>query len=441
MKEVLWSSLVASMQAGRCVLVLGSDVLANPEGRNAGGSPKGVRDVFCEDLAKQLQEEGQAVGEMTLFAVAQQYDDSPAFSGVNLKNLAASFFRDPGYAPGPPHRALAELPFGLVLTTAHDSLLEKAYRDRGVLVSRYWYHYRGEPRDNREIIERISPEAPILYHLFGATDVPDSLVLTENDLLDFVIHVVSSRPKIPDSLRSVLRNKTFLFFGFGIKHWYIRVLLKILVRSLELSGGSIALESLGGLDDRERQQTVLFYKRGTRIEVVDMEAEEFLAELAKRLAGAGGYLGPRSSAARRASVFISYERSDSDIAQRLYDELPKDRLEPWLDTECLEGGEEWNSKLEQRIQATDYALILNSRNLANKQIGYVNKEVDVLLDRQKYFRGTKFIVPLGVCGLAPEEGLADLAKFQQMPLRPELLGEDVADIARLLVRDFQLRSR
>lgn len=441
MKEVLWSSLVASLQSGQCVLVLGPDLPAAPIDAN-GGAEKSVRDLFCENLVAQLEEEDQKVGEPTLFAVAQQYDDSPAFSTVNLKNLAAGFFRDPKCEPGRLHRALTELPFGVILTTCHDALLEQAYRQKGVQVSRYWYHYRGEPRDNQEISGAASPENPVIYHLFGTFDEPNSLVLTENDLLDFLIHVISGRPKLPDSLRSALRNKTFLFFGFGIKHWYIRVLLKLLVRTLELSGGSVALESLAGLDAREQQQTVLFYKRGTRIEVVDMEALEFLDQLSARLLTAGGYTGPGKFTGRRATVFISYERSDADDARRLYEALPKDKLEPWLDTQYLAGGDDWNAELEQRIRVSDFVLVLNSKNLVDKRIGYVNKEIDAVLDRQKYFQaGTKFIVPLQLGGIRPEEGLPELGKFQQMPLRKASFADDVQDIARLLIRDFQLRSR
>lgn len=441
MKEVLWSSLVASLQSGQCVLVLGPDLPAASVAGD-GEAPKSVRDLFCENLAAQLEEEEQKVGEMTLFAVAQQYDDSPAFSTVNLKNLAAAFFRDPKCGPGRLHQALTELPFGVVLTTCHDGLLEKTYRQKDIHVSRYWYHYRGEPRDNQEISGVGSPENPVIYHLFGTFDEPNSLVLTENDLLDFLIHVISGRPKLPDSLRSALRNKTFLFFGFGIKHWYIRVLLKLLVRTLELSGGSVALESLAGLDAREQQQTVLFYKRGTRIEVVDMEALEFLDELSARLSAAGGYLGPGKAAGRRATVFISYERSDADDARRLYEALPKDKLDPWLDTQYLAGGDDWNAELEQRIRVSDFVLVLNSKNLVEKRIGYVNKEIDAVLDRQKYFQaGTKFIVPLQLGGIRPEDGLAELGKFQQMPLRQASFDDDVQDIARLLIRDFQLRSR
>ncbi len=444
MKDRLWNSLIASLRSGQCVLVLGPDLPVAPEAAGAGADapPMSVRDLFCEDLARQLTEEEQTVPELLLFAVAQQYADFEEFSTVNLKNYAAAFFRDSGRRPGSQHGTLARLPFSTILTTCHDDLFAKALSDNGKTPSRYWYHYMGEPRDNRELAAPPEPQTPALYHLLGTFDEPNSLVLTENDLLDFTIHVISGRPKLPDSLRSALRNKTFLFFGYGIKHWYIRVLLKLLIRWLELSGGSVALESLGGLGARERDETVLFYKRGTRIEVVDMEAGQFLDDLSQRFERAGGYLGPTRTLLRRPQVFISYERSDTEVARRLYDTLPKDKLEPCLDSQLLGAGEDWNSELEQKIRSSDYFLVLNSMNLVDKQVGYVNKELALAFDLQKYRQqGVNFIIPLQVGGLRAGEGRADLQPFHQLPLRAESFFDDVAEITRQIGRDFQVRMR
>lgn len=401
-----------------------------------------LREAFCQYLARQLEEVDQKVGEMVLFSVAQQFDDSPAFSTVNLKNIAAQFFRTSTSRPGPLHRQLAKFPFGIILTTCHDDLFAKALIENGKTPTRYWYHYQGEPRDNKELSGTPDPYAPALYHLFGAFEEPNSLVLTENDLLDFAIHVIAGRPKLPDSLRSALRNKTFLFFGFGIRHWYLRVLLKLMVRSLELSGGSIAIESLGGLATSEKEQTVLFYKRGTRIEVVDMDGQEFVAELLKRLDAAGGYLGAPPRPIRRAQVFLSYERSDAKIAKRLFDELPKDQFEVWLDSEMLKGGEDWNAELEEKLKSCDYFLVLNSQNLLAKQVGYVNKEIKLALDLQAYRGpGLKFIIPLQPDNSDAESGRPDLKPLQQLPLRDDSFTSDVEMIVKTMSRDFQLRMR
>jgi hypothetical protein len=327
------------------------------------------------------------------------------------------------------------------IKTCHDELLERALSERKKTPLKYQYHYRGEPRENGKLDRRLSPESPILYHLYGSFDKPDSLVLSENDLLEFIIAVASCRPKLPDSLKSMLRNKTFLFVGFGIQHWYVRVLLKLLIKAMGISISAFALETLGEFDTRERQQTVLFYKRGSpRVEVVDMDGLEFARELLERLRKEGGYLGASPQRIKRAKVFISYERSDAEIAKRPLHALPKDRLDPCLDTDFLQGGQDWNQELEDQIRASDYFLVLNSEALAAKKVGYVNKELNLALDKQKYYQGgTGFIIPLQVEGIPTDDGQPDLKQFQQIPLRTSSFADDVNQIVKTIFRDHQLR--
>jgi hypothetical protein len=442
MKDILWKSLVTSLQSGECVLVLGPEVSAAQRQDSINTATVVLRDLFCRYLTQLLEEENQKVGESALFAIAQQFQDSSAFSTVNLKNVAADFFRQSSFYPGPLHLELAKFPFSFVFTTCHDDLFVQALRMQGKSPERYWYNFKGEPRDNRELECKPTPDSPVIYHLFGVIDEPNSLVLTENDLLDFNINLLSGRPKLPDSVRSLLRNKTFLFVGFGIHHWYLRVLLKLFIRAIDISNGSIALESLCGLEEKEKNQTMMFYKRGTNVEVVDIESFSFIQELLTKFQSAGGYIGPRKKQIRHAQVFISYERSDEVVARKLFESLPKDQIEPLLDTDYLRGGEDWNAELEDKLRNCDYFLVLNSRNLVEKKIGYVNKEILMALDLQKYRqRGMTFIIPVLVGGIAIEEGLKDLQGLQHLSLRSESFKTDVDQIAKTIFRAFQLRER
>ena len=167
-------------------------------------------------------------------------------------------------------------------------------------------------------------------------------MLSENDLLDFLIAMVSERPPLPNSLSRALRRsgQSFLFVGFGISQWYLRVLMKVLVRSLELhrTASTIAAESLRGLSESDRERTILFYQRGTRIEVEDADVSEFLAELAQRLAAEGGVVPETPALGPRPRVFISYAREDGALASRLFEALDRSSFEPWLDEEALIGG-------------------------------------------------------------------------------------------------------
>jgi hypothetical protein len=287
-----------------------------------------------------------------------------------------------------------------------------------------------------------TPQHPTIYHLFGdALQEPASLVLTENDLMDFMIRVISARPKLPDRLRTTLRNKTLLFIGFGVRQWYIRVLLKLLLRTLDLAATSLALDPDKPPDEQEREQTILFYRRGTRLEVVEANVRDFLDECHKRLAQAGGLDRPISRLGKRPQVFISYERSDGELARGVFDALPRSEFDVFLDSELL-AGEDWNTEIEDKIKTCDYFVVLNSPQLVAKKVGYVNKEIALAIEQQLYRqRGALFILPLIVSPLEPQAGLPDFRHLHQIPLTAGNVAADTRALASAMLRDFQRRGR
>jgi hypothetical protein len=275
MKERHWNDLVMSVRQGLCVLVLGPEIPAQPAAA-AGAEPEALS--YAEALTRQLKAELEAeehrVSGRTLAAVAQQYEDDEDFGGKALRAAAAQFYTSGKLAFSEVHRALAMLPVKLIMSTAHDGLMEQALKALDKRPQVYRYHLRGDRQDNPEYPQSDSFEEPVLYHLFGSAGEPRSLVLSENDVLDFIIAVSSARPPLPSSLTSMLKrtDQSFLFVGFGIKQLHLRVLLKLLVRTLELNrstSSAIATEPLRALPDGEREQTILFYQRGTRVEVED----------------------------------------------------------------------------------------------------------------------------------------------------------------------------
>ena len=78
-------------------------------------------------------------------------------------------------------------------------------------------------------------------------------------------------------------------------------------------------------------------------------------------------------------VFISYAREDKATAQRLYDDLKKNGVDPWLDDENLLPGQHWELEIGKAIKNCDYFLALLSSQSVSKQ-GYVQKELKTALD-------------------------------------------------------------
>jgi TIR domain-containing protein/SIR2-like protein len=448
MKERHWTSLVTSLRHGQCVLMLGPEVSAAPAETDGAAIVSRNHESFAETLmqrlADELEEDGRRVIGDSIAAVAQQYEDASGFGTNALRALAEKFYNSGALAPSALHRGLASLPFGLIVTTSHDDLMLRALKDEGKSPLAYRYHLRGDRRDNPEFVLSGSASTPIVYHLFGTAREPGSLVLSENDLLDFLIAIVSERPPLPNSLSRALKRsgQSFLFVGFGISQWYLRVLMKVLVRSLELhrTASTIAAESLRGLTESDRERTILFYQRGTRIEVEDADVSEFLSELAQRLAAEGGVVAEPPPLGPRPRVFISYAREDGALASRLFEGLDRSRFEPWLDQDALIGGENWDQRIRDELAAADYTLVLYTPALCRKTDSYVNREIALARNRALGVRGS-FLIPLRTADIDAEERVAELSEYQEMPLRPAFFDQDLSKVVSTMLRDFQRRNR
>ena len=447
MKERHWNSLIGALRHGQCILMLGPEI---PVSTSSTGPAAACDDnasfveAFRCQLARELEDDNRHVTGNTLAAVAQQYEDSEGFGASSLRAAAEMFFRSRTYRPSAVHDTLAKLPFSLILTTCQDELLIEALKTAGKTPISQRYHLRGDKRDNPEFVLPNSPAAPIVFHLFGEAVEPASLVISENDVIDFLIAVVSERPPLPNSLLRALKRvgQSFLFIGFGIKHWDLRVLLKVLIRALELNrtGTAIAAEPLRSLLQSDRDDVILFYQRGTRVELEDSDVGAFLVELSKRLDAEGGFVGTTAPIGPRPRVFISYAREDGDLGCRVFDAVQKAHFEPWLDSESLQGGEDWDQRIESELDSTDFTLVLYTPAFCKKTDSYVNKEVALARRRALKVRGS-FIIPLRTQNIADADRVDELREYNDMELRDANFDEDISKVISTMLREYQRRNR
>jgi hypothetical protein len=446
-KERHWNNLVGSLRHGNCVLMLGSEIpvkVASTNSTTAFTDTTTLAEELRRRLARELEEDNRSATGTTLAALAQQYEDTEGFGPTTLRATAEMALTSRLYSPSSVHEQLAALPFSLIVTTGQDSMLEQALKAAGKAPVTQRYHLRGDKRENPEFVVPGSPASPVVFHLFGNAEEPSSLVLSENDVLDFLIRVVSERPPLPNSLLRVLKRigQSFLFVGFGIRHWDLRILLKILLRALELnrSGPAVAAEPLDSLIQSDRDEMILFYQRGTRVELEDADVGTFLTKLSERLEADGGFVGQAMPLGPRPRVFISYAREDAALASKVFDALQKAYFEPWLDQESLQGGDDWNKRIEADLDASDFVLVLYTPEFCRKTDSYVNKEVALACERALRVRGS-FLIPVRTADLTEEDRVDALRKFDEMELRETDFDEDFSKIVSTLKREYQRRNR
>lgn len=446
MKERQWNSLSSALRAGRCVLVLGPEIPVAQAGEAPIESAAAltITQALARRLAAVIEEEGLSPVGNQLPAIAQQCEDSEAIGEAQLRETAARFYRSVSFVPSRAHRILAELPFSLVLTSCHDSLLRQAMTDVGKAPARERYHLRGDRRDNPEFGAPPGPGAPLVYHLFGEPDDRESLVLSQNDLLDFLIALVSENPPLPNRLVSLLKREgmSFLSVGFGIGNWQLRVLLKAVLRKLDLKvkGNAVAAEQLQALAPAEREDTVLYYQRGARVEVADGDVEVFLEELRRRFIAEGGYAGTVAALGHAPRVFISYARVDEALAGRLFDALGREGFAPWWDRDSLKGGDDWELRIKTDLQATDFVLLLYTLAFCRKTDGFVNTEMNLSIRRARSVRGS-FLIPLRTAPINDDLRVHELDEFNESELREDSFDQDLRRLVSDMRREIQRRNR
>jgi hypothetical protein len=191
------------------------------------------------------------------------------------------------------HKLLAELPLPVFITTNPDSLLEAALREAGkqpLSILCPWNEYIEETQAPLELDYVPSPGAPLVFHLFGRWDEPDSVVLTEDNYFDFLIGVTSKRKLIPEVVRQFLSDSGLLFLGFQTEEWNFRVLYRSILsaegrlrrRRYTHIAAQIEPEDDRILEPARARRYLEQYFSGADIHIYWGSPTEFLGELLKQ---------------------------------------------------------------------------------------------------------------------------------------------------------------
>lgn len=133
------------------------------------------------------------------------------------------------------YRVLASLPLPIYITTHPGNLLGNALRAAGrepvIEICRWSEELTGlSSIYDREPDYRPTPQRPLVYHLFGRLNEPESVVLTEDDYFDYLIGVTSNNDLIPPVVRRALTDTALLFLGFNLDEWDFRVLFRSIMQ-------------------------------------------------------------------------------------------------------------------------------------------------------------------------------------------------------------------
>jgi hypothetical protein len=198
-----------------------------------------------------------------------QYVDAVLGEKQLYRYLRAIFAVD--YPPNSLHSFLAAMPAllrergspqPLVITTNYDDLLERAFDERGEAYDLVWYEAKrgglasrfvhrapgAEPVaiDRPNKYTRLSlAERAVILKLHGAVDRADpkgdSYVITEDHYIDYLSQG-DIGGQIPMTLRERMADSHFLFLGYSMRDWNLRVILNRIWGAQELDLKSWAIQ-------------------------------------------------------------------------------------------------------------------------------------------------------------------------------------------------------
>jgi hypothetical protein len=137
------------------------------------------------------------------------------------------------------------------------------------------------------------PSEPVIYHLHGHVSLPESLVLTDDDYLDFLLTAFSDRMLIPAPIQAALAGQSLLFIGYRLYDWNFRMLFRRFsavglqrVNFAVLGPPTPKAGSVAPDTGAEFRQQVDYFKR-LRMEPYFGSGQEFADELRHRWAREG----------------------------------------------------------------------------------------------------------------------------------------------------------
>lgn len=80
-----------------------------------------------------------------------------------------------------------------------------------------------------------TPNHPIVFHVYGHTEVPESIIITEDDYREFLASASRKVRPLPLEIEKVLTATEPLFLGYGLSDEKFRNLMQVLVPYLKLN--------------------------------------------------------------------------------------------------------------------------------------------------------------------------------------------------------------
>lgn len=380
--EPLWDKLIQQIIDGNVIPVVGADMLID--------NNVNPHQLLVDGIAKtfRLTSHPHSFSELIYdpdYAKANKKMD--IYYQVN-KFFAANRF--------PPSRRLQRLlsirQFPFVITTSFTPIVEQTMQTIWGDELRVM-RFNNNPTENHDIKSGADLRKPTVYYMFGKVgEGVQKYVLTDVDMLDFCSSWLSNDNKArPKNLFSELKDKYLLMLGNNYSDWLFRFIWYSMRKS-NMGQGMLAYDHVDESLINFLERTETFTKQNPS-DVID----QIITRLGQKLQENEQVKFDQPE--ENMDVFISYSRSDKEVAEALYAALTAQGKRVWFDKHNLTSGGNFMDEIRKAIRTAKYFVPILSENISKEkgQSHVYRNEWDLAIE-VAISMGRTYIIPLAQKG-------------------------------------------
>ena len=348
--EPLWDKLIQQIIDGNVIPVIGADLLID----NSSNLHKFIMDGLAKTFGVSKQ-----VNSFSELVYAPEYKNK--FKLDNIYYQVDKIFAAKRFPASERLRRLLSIrQFPFIITTSFTPVIEQAMQNIWKDELRVM-KFNNNPSENSDIKNGADLRKPTIYYMFGKVGAgAHKYVLTDIDLLDFVSSWLSNDNKArPKNLCNELKDKYLLMLGNTYSDWLFRFIWYSM-RKPDLGHGMLAYDTLDESLINFLERTETFTKQNTS-DVID----QILVRLDKKLKEneATKFNKPEENM----DVFISYSRSDTQVAEQLYKALTAQGKRVWYDKYNLTDGGLFMDEIRKAIKTAKYFVPILTPNIEKEK--------------------------------------------------------------------------
>lgn len=350
-EEPLWDKLIQQIIDGNVIPVIGADLLID----NSSNLHKCIIDGLARTFGVSKQ-----VNSFSELVYAPEYKNKFKLLDSIYYQVDKIFAAKRFPASERLCRLLSIRQFPFIITTSFTPVIEQAMQNIWKDELRVM-KFNNNPSENSDIKNGADLRKPTIYYMFGKVGAgAHKYVLTDIDLLDFVSSWLSNDNKArPKNLCNELKDKYLLMLGNTYSDWLFRFIWYSM-RKPNLGPGMLAYDILDESLINFLECTETFTKQNTS-DVID----QILVRLDKKLKEneATKFNKPEENM----DVFISYSRSDTQVAEQLYKALSAQGKRAWYDKYNLTDGGLFMDEIRKAIKTAKYFVPILTPNIEKEK--------------------------------------------------------------------------